>query len=109
FSKKNYSYHQIRNGSFKNLIPNHYRWGYLMMAQLSEEKGYEVIQPLVEDAAAYKSIFYPFSKALKKQSGYTTKSLYQKSWNTAVEDWKASIAELQATKSRNLTDSTLKT
>lgn len=109
FSPMNYSYHQIRNGSFKNLIPDHYRWGYLMMAKLTEEKGYEVIQPLVEDAAAYKSIFYPFSKALKKQSGYTTKSLYQKSWNTAVEDWKAGIAELQATKSRNLTDSTLKT
>lgn len=109
FSPKNYSYHQIRNGSFKNLIPNHYRWGYLMMAQLTEEKGYDVIQPLLEDAAAYTSIFYPFSRSLKKHTAYTTKSLYQKSWQSAQSDWKNALNEIDLSTTKKLTESNLKT
>ncbi len=71
-----YSYPKARNGSFKSLVPDHYRYGYNTLTYARERFGNDVWKTVLHDGAAYKGLIYPFSKALKKKTGYNTKNLY---------------------------------
>lgn len=103
-----YSYHKIRNGSYKDLVPNHYVWGYSFLAELSKEKGFDIFADILEDAASYKSVFYPFSRSLKKHSSYTTKSLYLKSWDSSKKFWQKQLQNKTLTPTQALSDTSLK-
>jgi len=80
-----YSYPKARNNSFRDLVPDHYRYGYGMLTYARERFGNDVWRTVLHDAAAYKGLFYPFSNALKNKTGYTTKALYE----TTMADLKA--------------------
>ena len=80
-----YPYAVARNGSFKRLVPDHYRYGYNTLTYARERFGNDVWKSVLHDGAAYKGIIYPFSRALKKKTGYNTKQLYL----TALLDLKA--------------------
>ena len=86
-AKKKYRYHKIRNGSFKDWVPNHYAWGYTLLSHLQNEKGAQVLPKVMREAAAYDKIIYPFSRSLKAHSGFTTKSLYDSAWKSVKTHW----------------------
>ncbi|MEL7159983.1 MAG: hypothetical protein AAFN92_04435, partial [Bacteroidota bacterium] len=71
-----YSYAKARNGSLRSLVPDHYRYGYAMLTYARERYGNDFWRSVVQDGAAYKSLLYPFSSALKKKSGMNTQQLY---------------------------------
>jgi len=71
-----YPYAVARNGSFKRLVPDHYRYGYNTLTYARERFGNDVWKSVLHDGAAYKGIIYPFSRALKKKTGYNTKQKY---------------------------------
>lgn len=66
---KSYSWMKLRNGSFKDYVPNHYDLGYLMVNYGMEKYGADFWPTVVKDASAYKGLFYPFQKAIKKYTG----------------------------------------
>ncbi|HET7119046.1 MAG TPA: hypothetical protein VFI29_21315 [Hanamia sp.] len=66
---KNYSWMKLRNGSLKDFVPNHYALGYLMVAYGREKYGDDFWENVTQNAAAYKSLFYPFQHAIKKYAG----------------------------------------
>lgn len=68
-ANKNYSWMKLRNGSFKDFVPDHYALGYLLVAYGYEKYGDHFWKKVTHDAAAYKHLFYPFQHALKKHSG----------------------------------------
>ncbi|MBB4080113.1 hypothetical protein GGR28_002743 [Lewinella aquimaris] len=72
-----YRYAKARNGSFRDLVPDHYRYGYAMTTFARERFGYDVWKPVLQQAAAYRGMFYPFSRALRRETGYTTGQLYR--------------------------------
>ncbi|MGB3615353.1 MAG: hypothetical protein WBA10_16285, partial [Elainellaceae cyanobacterium] len=72
-----YSYQKTRNGSFKDRVPSHYPYGYLYNVYARREFGNDVWKQVLADGASYKRLIYPFSSALKKQTGLTTKNLNQ--------------------------------
>ncbi len=90
-SNTNYSYQKARNQSFKDNVPNQYPLGFMMLTHLRNEKGNNIMVPVLKDASRYKSIFYPFSRAMKKHSGFTTGSLYRASWENAKKTWAAPL------------------
>lgn len=92
-AQKSYRYHKIRNGSFKDWVPDHYAWGYTLLSHLQNEKGAEVLPKVMKEAAAYDKIIYPFSRSLKANSAYTTKSLYKAAWNSAKTHWGKQIKD----------------
>ncbi len=67
--KKHYSWMKLRNGSFKDFVPNHYDLGYLLVAYGREKYGDKFWKNVTHDAASFKGLFYPFQKAVKKYSG----------------------------------------
>lgn len=80
-----YSYPTARNGSFKKLVPDHYRYGYALLTKVREEFGNDAWRSILHDGARYKGLFYSFSRALRKKTGYKTHRLYR-----------ATMAELSA-------------
>jgi hypothetical protein len=72
-----YSYAKARNGSFRSLVPDHYRYGYGMLTYARERFGNDVWRSVLHDGASYKGLIYPFSRALKNKTGYSTKELYE--------------------------------
>lgn len=66
---KNYSWMKLRNGSYKNFVPNHYPLGFLLVAYGREKYGDKFWENVTHDAASFKGLFYPFQKAIKKYSG----------------------------------------
>ena len=68
---KKYSWMKLRNGSYKDFVPDHYALGYLLVAYGREKYGDDFWKNVTHDAAAYKGLLYPFQKAIKRYSGKT--------------------------------------
>ena len=66
---KNYGWMKLRNGSYKDFIPDHYALGYLMVAYGREKYGHDFWKNVTHDAASFKGLFYPFQKAIEKYAG----------------------------------------
>ena len=66
---KEYSWMKLRNGSYRDLVPDHYRLGYMLTAYGREKYGAGIWAKITGDAARYKGLFYPFQKAVKKYTG----------------------------------------
>jgi hypothetical protein len=66
---KDYSYMKLRNGSYLDYTPDHYPLGYMLVSYGREKYGSEFWRNVTHNAAAYKTPFYPFQNAFKKQAG----------------------------------------
>ena len=87
FNNRNYTYIKARNGSFKSLMPDHYRLGYAMLHQVRNEKGPDVWRKILKDGSGYRGLFYSFSRAMKRHSGYTSRRTYYRTYDTLRTTW----------------------
>lgn len=71
---KQYSWMKLRNNSMKDYVPNHYPLGYLMVNYGREKYGLDFWTKVTHDASAFKGLFYPFQRAIKKYSGVDYKT-----------------------------------
>ncbi len=82
-----YGYEKASAGSLKDFVPDWYSLGYYLTTQARREYGADIWKKVVDDAVRYRGVFYPFSRNLKKHTGLTTKSLYQKTMSTLDRIW----------------------
>lgn len=66
---KNYSWLKLRNGSYKDFVPNHYHTGYLLVNYGYGQYGHNFWKEVTQNASAFKGLFYPFQKGIKTFSG----------------------------------------
>ena len=66
---KNYSYMKLRNGSYRDYTPDWYPLGYMLVSYGREKYGDDFWKKVTHNAGAYKGVFYPLQKAIKKYSG----------------------------------------
>jgi len=66
---KNYSWMKLRNGSYKDFVPDHYKLGFMLVAYGRQKYGDKFWENVTHDAASFKGLFYPFQTAIKKYSG----------------------------------------
>lgn len=66
---KQYSFQKLRSGSLKDVVPNHYLLGYMLVAYGYETYGDDFWKKVTEEAAAFKGLFYPLQRAIKKHAG----------------------------------------
>ena len=92
---KRYSWMKLRNGSYRDYVPNHYDLGYLIVNYGYEKYGTDFWKKVTTDASAFKGGFYPMQRSVKKYSGlhfsefttqalYHYKNIYEKVWNQDV-------------------------
>lgn len=72
--QKKYSWMKLRNGSLRDLVPDHYALGYLLTAYGREKYGDDFWKNVTHDAASFKGVFYPFQLAVKKYASVTYRS-----------------------------------
>ncbi len=97
-SNKKYSYMKLRNGSFRNYVPNHYDLGYLLVAYGRKKYGADIWRKVTDDAARFTPLFYPFQGAVQKHTGTRynqfvndAMAYYDNQWKTIKADaveWK---------------------
>jgi len=66
---KNYSWMKLRNGSLKDLVPNHYPLGFLLVNYGYVKYGPAFWQKVTSDASRFKGLVYPFQQAVKRHAG----------------------------------------
>lgn len=71
---KNYSWMKLRNGSYIDYVPDWYPLGYMLIAYGRDTYGSDIWRKINDRAASYRSLTYPFQKAVKTYTGqdYTT-------------------------------------
>jgi hypothetical protein len=66
---KNYSWLKLRNGSYKDWVPNHYELGYLIVNYGYQQFGNKFWEKVIRDAVSYRSLLFPFQASIKKHAG----------------------------------------
>lgn len=94
-SGKNYSWMKLRNGSYRDFVPDHYRLGYMLVAYGREKYGTDIWKNISSDAAAYKGLLYPWQKAVKKYTGQS----YQQFRTAAMNSFQSAKPEATDTAS----------
>lgn len=70
------SYKLVRNGSYKVNLPNHYEYGYNLLAYGEKKYGETFWQNVVKKASNLKGLTYSFSKSIKAYSGMSASVFY---------------------------------
>jgi hypothetical protein len=78
---KDYSYQKLRNGSFRHFVPNHYDLGYLLVGYGIEKYGDDFWKKVTSEALDFKGLFYPFQKAVKRNSNLSFKKFIKSSFD----------------------------
>jgi len=76
-AQKNYSWMQLRNGSLRNYLPDHYEIGYPLVAHGYEKYGPEFWKKVTSDAVRFKGLFYAFNNAVERHAGISYKQFRQ--------------------------------
>ncbi len=93
-AEKKYSWMKLRNGSYKDYVPNHYNLGYLLVNYGREKYGADFWTKVTKDASSYKGLFYPFQKAIKQHAGVDYKTFREQ----AFESYKKNSKRVAATR-----------
>ncbi|MES2849118.1 MAG: hypothetical protein V4685_08685, partial [Bacteroidota bacterium] len=86
---KKYNWMQLRNGSLRKFIPDHYELGYPVVMYGYEKYGNDFWKKVTTDAVDFKGLFYSYNKAVQKYSGKS----YQQFTKDALEYYKEKIIE----------------
>ncbi len=70
---KKYAYQKLRSGSLKDIVPNHYQLGYMLVAHGYGKYGDGFWGKVTNDAARFRGFTYPFQKAIKRHTGISYK------------------------------------
>lgn len=89
-----WNYTKVRNGSIKHFIPNEYPLGYMLTAYGYENYGDKFWKSILKDAASFRGVFYPFSKALEAKTGLSTRAFYDKVLQEKRVQWKGQQGEI---------------
>ncbi len=76
-AEKNYSWMQLRNGSLRNYVPDHYAVGYPLVAYGYEKYGPDFWNKVTDDAVRFKGLFYAFNNAVERNAGISYKQFRQ--------------------------------
>ncbi|TXH20208.1 MAG: hypothetical protein E6Q95_06210 [Chitinophagaceae bacterium] len=86
-SNKKYNWMQLRNGSIKKYTPNHYDIGYLLVKYGYDHYGENFWKNITQQAVTYKGIFYPFQKAIYRNSGLTYREFRKRAFSSLFDTY----------------------
>jgi hypothetical protein len=98
-----YSYEKATMGSFRDYIPDHYQYGYQMVAHARNRYQQGFWGKMVDHTARHPYTIYPFYFGLKKYEGSSKVELYRETFETLRSHWASrnSLRILTASKQLN--------
>jgi hypothetical protein len=88
-----YSYEKAVFGSYKDFTPDYYCLGYHLVTTARKNYGAAFWQNTLENVARKPYAITPFSRGIKKQSGFSKKAFYQNSMQELEKEWRKQEAE----------------
>lgn len=79
--QRSYSWMKLRNGSLKDYVPDHYQLGYLLTNYGYLKYGPSFWGSVTNEASRFRGLFYPFQKAIKRQTGKDYKAFRNEALN----------------------------
>lgn len=64
-----YDYHKFRNGSFRDLVPNHYVHGFLLTEYGNRKDPGNFWPKVMDETTRFKGLFVPFRQAIRRNAG----------------------------------------
>lgn len=105
-----FTYMKSRNGSFKDIVPDHYNLGFTMCNYTRNEFGTEVWANILADAGSYRYPYlYPFSFALKNNTGAHVHKIYKQAYGELTTQWTEELANMELLPTQNVTEKNEKT
>ncbi len=82
--QKPFSYDKSLFGSYRDFVPNHYEYGYQMVAFASEKFGHDFWVNTLDYAGRFPLVPIAFREGMKRQQGITPSKLYRLSMENLV-------------------------
>ncbi len=99
-----FTYDKWLLGSYKDKIPNHYSFGYLMVGYTNLKYGYNVWNNALNKTAKQPYLIIPFYFSLKKDLNLPPKKLFEENLNYLDSLWVSNQDTLEEDKHRVLTN-----
>ncbi len=104
---KQYNFMQLRNGSLRHYIPDHYQLGYLLVAYGREKYGDDLWKKITQEAVRFQPLFYPLQHAVKQYAGVPYTQFVQDALDFYHRQWQRSSVQpqwLTAVEANNVVD-----
>jgi hypothetical protein len=82
-----YSYEKAIMGSYRDYIPDHYRYGYQMVSHGRNKYGKDLWGKMIDYTARHPFTIYPFYFGLRKYAGTSKSGLYRETYETLRSHW----------------------
>lgn len=95
-------YDQIYLGTYRTSAPNHYEFGYQMVAMAQTHYAKDIWSNTLNKVARESFTLVPFYRGLKKEADLSKVKLYKQTFDYLSEKWKAEDLEQETTKSEKV-------
>lgn len=82
-----YSFNKASLGSYKDFVPNRYKFGYWMVGGTRAKYGAEIWTDVLDEIAQRPLSISPVNRVLKKKTGFTQRGLYQNLFQEYKKQW----------------------
>ncbi|HEX2921239.1 MAG TPA: hypothetical protein VHO50_08755 [Bacteroidales bacterium] len=86
--KKSYKYDKMLNGSFRDYVPDHYQYGYQIVAWVMTKYNSSIWNNVLDFTGKYPFSVIPVNISLNKQTGLTKRKLYNEAIDSLEVSWK---------------------
>ena len=100
-----YSFNKASLGSYKDFVPNRYKFGYWMVGGIREKYGAKIWSDVLDEVAHRPFSINPVNRVLKRETGLNQSDLYNKLFQQYENDWQQEISELKLTPMAEITNS----
>lgn len=98
-----YSYDKATLGSYKNFVPNRYKFGWWMLGGIRAKYGDKIWADILDNVANKPLSINPVNKILKQETGKTKENLYLELFSDYQESWNKELEKQATTIPENLT------
>ncbi len=92
-----YSFNKASLGSYKDFVPNRYKFGYWMVGGARRDYGANIWSKVLEEIAQKPLSFSPVNRVLKRETGFRQKELYEKLFTAYRQEWIEEVNKLDLT------------
>jgi hypothetical protein len=90
---KLFSYEKILRGSYKDYVPDHYQYGYPLVAWTRKQYGSNIFEKSIDKVGQNPYLLYPFPAAIKKETGMPLRKLYTAAYTDLKQQWTDQVSK----------------
>ncbi len=98
-----YSFNKASLGSYKDFVPNRYKFGYWMVGGTRQKFGSEVWENVINEIAKRPLSITPVNRVLKRETGMNQAGLYRSLFADYQKEWSREVADIKISKVKEIT------